>query len=106
MRLSSDSWYLRLFFAQKGMAMTENFEPPRFIALEGPIRFGKSTLAEILAQPLPPRHIVEPENNPFLDRFYQESSGMALPTQMWFLVERYDQMRQGAKKMAGSGPRP
>jgi deoxyguanosine kinase len=49
---------------------------------------------------------VEPENNPFLDRFYQELSGMALATQMWFLVERYDQMRQAAKDLAGSEPPP
>src|SRR6202161_1970414 len=33
-------------------------------------------------------------------------SGMALPTQMWFLVERYDQMRQAAKDLAGSEPWP
>jgi deoxyguanosine kinase len=104
--LSPDSWYLRLLFARKGIVMAEIFEPPRFIAVEGPIRVGKSTLAGILAQTLHARHVVEPENNPFLDRFYQESTGMALPTQMWFLVERYDQMRQAAKNLAGSEPWP
>jgi deoxyguanosine kinase len=81
--------------------MAELFEPPRFIAVEGPIRVGKSTLAGILAETLHARHIVEPENNPFLDRFYQELSGMAFATQMWFLAERYEQMRQ-----ATSGPWP
>ena len=86
--------------------MAELFEPPRFIAIEGPIRVGKSTLAGILAETLHARRIVEPENNPFLDRFYQEMSGMALATQMWFLVERYDQMRQAAKDLAGSEPWP
>ncbi len=84
--------------------MAELFETPRFIAIEGPIRVGKSTLARILAENLQALHIVEPENNPFLDRFYQELSGMALATQMWFLVERYDQMRQAAKDLAGSEP--
>jgi deoxyguanosine kinase len=84
--------------------MTDLAEPPRFIAVEGPIRVGKSTLARILAETLDARRIVEPENNPFLDRFYQESSGMAFPTQMWFLAERYDQMRQAAKELAGSEP--
>src|ERR1700684_4652682 len=92
--------------SQKGFVMAEMFESPRFIALEGPLRVGKSTLAGILAKTLNARHIVEPENNPFLDRFYQEMSGMALPTQMWFLVERYDQMRQAAKDLAGSDPWP
>ncbi|HET6216839.1 MAG TPA: deoxynucleoside kinase [Acidobacteriaceae bacterium] len=86
--------------------MTEPFEQPRFIAIDGPIRVGKSTLAGILAETLHARRIVEPENNPFLDRFYKEMSGMALATQMWFLVERYDQMRQAAKDLAGSDPWP
>ncbi len=86
--------------------MAELFEAPRFIAIEGPIRVGKSTLARILAETLHALRIVEPENNPFLDRFYQELSGMALATQMWFLVERYDQMRQAAKDLAGSEPPP
>jgi deoxyguanosine kinase len=86
--------------------MADLFEQPRFIAIEGPIRVGKSTLAGILAETLQARRIVEPEDNPFLDRFYQEMSGMALATQMWFLVERYDQMRQLAKDLAGSDPWP
>jgi deoxyguanosine kinase len=86
--------------------MADLFEQPRFIAIEGPIRVGKSTLAGILAETLQARRILEPEDNPFLDRFYQEMSGMALATQMWFLVERYDQMRQLAKDLAGSDPWP
>ncbi len=96
-------WYLRFF---SPLIMAELFETPRFIAIEGPIRVGKSTLARILAEKLQALRIVEPENNPFLDRFYQELSGMALATQMWFLVERYDQMRQAAKELAGSEPPP
>src|SRR6202044_897990 len=86
--------------------MADIFEQPRFIAIEGPIRVGKSTLAGILAETMHARRIVEPEDNPFLDRFYQEMSGMALATQMWFLVERYDQMRQAAKDLAGNEPPP
>ena len=86
--------------------MADLFEQPRFVAIEGPIRVGKSTLAGILAETLQARRIVEPENNPFLDRFYQEMSGMSLATQMWFLVERYDQMRPLAKELSGSDPRP
>src|SRR3984885_5312357 len=86
--------------------MAEPFEQPRFIAIDGPIRVGKATLAGILAENLHARRIVEPENNPFLDRFYQEMSGMDLATQMWFLVERYDQMHPLAKALSGSDPRP
>jgi deoxyguanosine kinase len=86
--------------------MAEQFEAPQFIAIEGPLRVGKSTLAAILAETLHARRVAEPENNPFLDRFYQEMSGMALATQMWFLVERYEQMRETAKELAGSEPWP
>jgi deoxyguanosine kinase len=82
--------------------MAELFEAPKFIAIEGPLRVGKSTLARILAETLHARRIVEAENNPFLGRFYQELSGMALATQMWFLVERYEQMRQAAKDLANA----
>jgi deoxyguanosine kinase len=74
--------------------MSNLFEPPRFLAVEGPLRVGKSTLAQILAEPLRARHIVEPENNPFLDRFYQAQPGMAFATQLWFLMERFEQLRQ------------
>jgi deoxyadenosine/deoxycytidine kinase len=74
--------------------MAKLFEQPRFIAVEGPIRVGKSSLAQVLAETLHARRIVEPENNPFLDRFYQAESGMAFTAQMWFLMERHEQMRQ------------
>jgi len=74
--------------------MANLFELPRFIALEGPLRVGKSTLAQILAESLCARRIVEPEDNPFLDRFYQAQPGMAFATQLWFLMERFDQLRQ------------
>ena len=73
--------------------MADLFGPPRFIAVEGPLRVGKSTLAGILADTLHARRVAEPENNPFLDRFYQAEPGMAFATQLWFLMERVDQMR-------------
>ena len=73
--------------------MANLFGPPRFIAVEGPLRVGKSTLAQILAESLQARRVAEPENNPFLDRFYQAESGMAFATQLWFLMERFDQMQ-------------
>jgi deoxyguanosine kinase len=74
--------------------MANIFEPPRWIAVEGPLRVGKSTLAQILAETLQARRIAEPEDNPFLDRFYQAESGMGFATQLWFLMQRYEQMRE------------
>jgi deoxyadenosine/deoxycytidine kinase len=70
------------------------FEQPRFIAVEGPIRAGKSSLARVLAETLHARRLVEPEDNPFLDRFYRGEPGLAFATQMWFLMERYEQQRE------------
>lgn len=74
--------------------MAKLFEQPRFIAIEGPIRVGKSSLAQVLAETLHARRIAEPEDNPFLDRFYQAEPGMAFTAQMWFLMERYEQLKQ------------
>jgi deoxyguanosine kinase len=73
--------------------MARLFDQPRFIAVEGPIRAGKSSLAQVLAETLQARRLVEPDNNPFLDRFYEGQPGMAFPAQMWFLHERYEQLR-------------
>ena len=72
----------------------------RLIAVEGPIRVGKSTLARLLAAELGANHVVEPESNPFLSRFYAGEPGMAFPAQMWFLRERYEQL-QAATRLGG-----
>jgi deoxyguanosine kinase len=80
--------------------MANLFSPPKFIAVEGPIRVGKSSLAGILADTLRARRIVEPEHNPFLEGFYAGGKNSAFETQMWFLVERYEQLR--AEKTHGS----
>jgi deoxyguanosine kinase len=77
--------------------MAKLFEGPRFIAVEGPIRVGKSTLAKILADKLHARRIVEPDHNPFLERFYKGAPEMAFATQMWFLHERFEQMSRERK---------
>lgn len=83
--------------------MANLFEAPKFIAVEGPIRVGKSTLAKVLAETLHARRICEPEHNPFLERFYQGTPGLAFPAQMWFLEHRYEQMRK--LKQEGGGER-
>jgi deoxyguanosine kinase len=74
--------------------MASLFEQPRFIAVEGPIRAGKSSLAQTLAETLHARRIIEPEDNPFLDRFYLGQAGMAFATQMWFLMQRHEQLQE------------
>ncbi len=69
---------------------------PLRIALEGPLRVGKSTLARLLAERMGADRIAEPENNPFLPKFYAGEPGMAFAAQMWFLRERVAQMREAA----------
>src|SRR5712692_2226952 len=64
------------------------FKPPRYIAVEGPIRVGKSTLARILADRLHARRVFDCEDNPFLEDFYREKPGAAFRAQMYFLLER------------------
>jgi deoxyadenosine/deoxycytidine kinase len=72
--------------------MANLFELPRYIAVEGPIRVGKSTLADILAGRLNAQRIMEPESNPFLDSFYEGERGAAFQAQFTFLVRRFEQL--------------
>ena len=73
--------------------MANLFELPRYIAVEGPIRVGKSTLAGILAERLNAQRVMEPEANPFLGAFYQGERGAAFQTQFTFLVRRFEQLQ-------------
>ena len=55
---------------------------PRYIAVEGPIGVGKTTLAKNLAQLFNYDVLLEqPEENPFLERFYRSPKTAALQTQ-------------------------
>ncbi len=77
------------------------FRAPRYIAVEGPIRVGKSTLARILAEQLHARRIFDCEDNPFLADFYDEKSGAAFRAQMHFLYERYRRLTEAAAEGKG-----
>jgi len=75
------------------MSQTTHCEPPRLIAIEGPMRVGKSSLAKLLAERLGAIVLFDVEDNPFLDRFYQEQPGAAFAAQLYFLMERFKQWR-------------
>ncbi len=75
------------------MAKLPPFEAPRFIAVEGPIRVGKTTLADILADRLNGNRMRDVDDNPFLKGFYGERPGAAFTSQLYFLVERFRQFR-------------
>jgi deoxyadenosine/deoxycytidine kinase len=70
------------------------FQPPRTIAVEGPIRVGKSTLAKILADRLHARRVYDCDDNPFLADFYKERAGSAFRAQMYFLLERHKRLSE------------
>jgi deoxyadenosine/deoxycytidine kinase len=70
--------------------MTKATQRPRYIAVEGPIGAGKSSLAEILAREFGARIIREsPDENPFLGNFYRDRERYALSTQLFFLFQRF-----------------
>ena len=73
-------------------------ESARHIVVEGPIGVGKTSLARRLAAHLEAQTFLEqPELNPFLTRFYQDQARYALPTQLFFLFQRMDQLRDLAQ---------
>ncbi len=71
------------------MSSAPNDAAPRFIAVEGPIRVGKTTLADILADHLHAERLRDVEDNPFLDDFYRGRPGAAFQAQSYFLLHRY-----------------
>jgi deoxyadenosine/deoxycytidine kinase len=61
----------------------------RYLVVEGPIGAGKTSLARRLASRVAADLVLEqPEENPFLARFYQDMARFALPTQLFFLFQR------------------
>jgi len=65
----------------------------RYIAVEGPIGSGKTSLARRLAARLGADLLLEqPAENPFLARFYHDMARYALPTQLFFLFQRVRQL--------------
>jgi len=70
----------------------------RYIVIEGPIGVGKTSLAELLAKEFNARMAVEePEENPFLKQFYQVRKKYAFQTQLFFLLNRFQQQKEIAQ---------
>jgi deoxyadenosine/deoxycytidine kinase len=64
-----------------------------FVAVEGPIRVGKTSLADLLADRLHSVRIRDVEDNPFLEAFYHDKPGAAFQAQFYFLMQRFKQLR-------------
>jgi deoxyguanosine kinase len=67
----------------------------RHIAIEGVIGSGKTSLAKKLGELLPAKLVLEKfEENPFLEKFYDDPDHYAFQTQMFFLLSRYKQQQE------------
>lgn len=73
--------------------MENNHKQRSYIAIEGPIGVGKTTLARRLAEDYDARLILEQaDDNPFLEHFYSGNADAALSTQLFFLLSRVRQL--------------
>ncbi len=71
---------------------------PRYIAIEGAIGVGKTSLAKFLANQFGWRLVQEEVgHNPFLERFYENPRKYAFQTQLYFLLSRYRHQRELAQ---------
>lgn len=72
--------------------MKKEIPSPKYIAIDGPIGVGKTTLVKRLAEELKGTPLLEPvEQNPFLKEFYKDRKRNAFKTQLFFLLSRYQQ---------------
>lgn len=67
--------------------------PFRYLAVDGPIGVGKTSLVDRLVRRFEAVKVLEDVENPFLPDFYQDRSGAAFQTQMYFLLSRFKQQR-------------
>ncbi len=76
------------------MASETGLKPPGYLVVEGVIGVGKTSLVKRLAESFGSETLLEnAEDNPFLDRFYQDGQQAALPTQLFFLFQRSKQLQ-------------
>jgi deoxyguanosine kinase len=75
-----------------------------YFAIEGVIGVGKTTLARLLQPAFQSNLLLEVfEENPFLSNFYEDRARYAFQTQIFFLLSRYHQQRQGISQATANG---
>jgi deoxyadenosine/deoxycytidine kinase len=78
--------------ADDSIAVAHPLTPFQYIAVEGPIGVGKTSLARRVASRLDATAVLEDADNPFLADFYAGRAGAALQTQLFFLLNRHRQL--------------
>ena len=79
--------------------MSQQIIEPRFIAVEGAIGAGKTSLVNLLEQQYGARVILEEnDSNPFISKFYEDQETYSFQTQIFFLLSRYNQYMKLAQR--------
>ncbi|SVD72484.1 uncharacterized protein METZ01_LOCUS425338, partial [marine metagenome] len=79
--------------------MTAHTLEPRFIAIEGCIGAGKTSLVDLLGKQLDAQVVQEMDDeNPFINKFYQDRESFGFQTQVFFLLNRYNQYMNLAQR--------
>ena len=74
--------------------MSADSLPIHYLAIDGPIGVGKTTLVEMLARRFEGVKVLEDAENPFLDKFYKDRPGSAFQTQLYYLLSRFKQQQE------------
>jgi deoxyguanosine kinase len=68
--------------------------PFHYLAIDGPIGVGKTTLVDLLVRRYEGVRVLEDADNPFLDKFYKDRPGAAFQTQLYYLLSRFKQQQE------------
>lgn len=74
--------------------MSKESLPFNYLAIDGPIGVGKTTLVDLLARRFEGVKVLEDATNPFLDKFYKDRPGAAFQTQLYYLLSRFKQQQE------------
>jgi deoxyguanosine kinase len=94
-----------VYFNRSTLSLGELGDSKMYIAIEGVIGVGKTTLARLLQPAFDAKLLLEIfEENPFLSDFYSDRARYAFQTQIFFLLSRYHQQRKGVRKALNEKP--
>ncbi|MEM8996464.1 MAG: deoxynucleoside kinase [Acidobacteriota bacterium] len=74
--------------------MSKESLPYHYLAIDGPIGVGKTTLVDMLTRRFEGVKVLEDATNPFLDKFYKDRPGAAFQTQLYYLLSRFKQQQE------------